>query len=371
MRWWLAVWWAMESQRLAPSTRAQYARQVRIRIEPYLGDVLLADVDVAELSVWLDRLRADGHPAQQVARAQTVLSGCLRHAARRGLLPAGDPMPRLGTRVRTRRRRPRPLSPSQTEYLRLVLMTDDGRRGHARRALRSATLVSLLAYGGLRPSEAMGAKVGHLDPAAGGIWVSDVMSAEHRVDQTKTGDHRFVRLVNAVIADLDLWIEFARLHDPAGWLFPNRDGNVTPRTYPNWVNEIRRSRESAAAGRPEWRTEFDVVTPKTLRHTCASTRLRAGEPVAEVAADLGNSPRILLRWYTHEVRASRDQPIEPLAQQIARARSDLAIDLLARRLLLAPRRTKRSRRPRQHVAATGLALVGNRYRWETRAGSRP
>lgn len=368
LRWWLPVWWSSARSRLAPSTLAQYALQVRVRIEPYLGDLRVSEIDVAQLSVWLDQLRAAGHPDEQVARAQGVLSRCLHHAARRGLLPAGNPVHGLDSRPRKPRRRPRPLSPMQTEYLRLMLLTDTGRPGHALRGLRSAALVSLLAYGGLRPSEAMGAKVGNLDVGASGLWVSDVMSGEHRIDHTKTGQHRFLRLPGSAIEDLVLWIRTARLEDADGWLFPDRHGNVTRYTYPNWVDEIRRARVEVAARRPEWRAEFETLTPKTLRHTCASTRLRAGDPVAEVAADLGNSPAILLSWYTHEVRASRDAPVESLDSQISQARKELATPTAARRLvrmLRAPHRSRRPQRRRSPAASSELLLIGNRYSWGT------
>lgn len=370
LRRWLAVWWSLDSVRLAPSTRLQYARQVRLRIDPYLGERLLRELDVAELAVWLDRLGSEGHAQLQVALSKTTLSTCLHAAAQRGLLPAGNPVPSLDPRPRSKLRRPRPLSPQQTEYLRLMLMTDDGRRGHPRRGLRSATLVSLLAYGGLRPSEAMGAKVGHVDPRWKGIWVSDVMSAEHRVYQTKTGEPRFVRLPVAALDDLALWIEVAGLKDPEGWLFPNRDGVVTPRTYPNWVNEVRRARVAIGLRRPEWRTEFDVLTPKTLRHSCGSCRVRTGEPVAEIAADMGHSVATLLHWYSHEVRASRDTPVEPFADQIERARREIASSAAARRLARiagGPRKRRARRRSRSRAAApTGLVLVGNRYAWDER-----
>ncbi|MDW5595916.1 tyrosine-type recombinase/integrase [Conexibacter stalactiti] len=360
---WIPVWWHHQAALLAPSTQRGYARQVRDRLLPYLGDALVVQLDVAALSLWVDLMRSDGHPAIQIHRARTVLSRCLHHAAQRGLLPQGNFIRLLDPLPRTPVRRPRPLSPEQTEHLRAALLADDGLRGHPRRGLRSATLVSVMAYGGLRPSEAMGAKRHHVDHAAGGIWVTDVMSTEHRIDQTKTGERRFARLPRHAMRDLELWISTG-LVQPLGWLFPNRFGEVTPNSYSNWVRSLGPLRAAMLAAHPDWRPEFERFSPGALRHTCASVRLRSGDPIAEVAVDLGHSAETLIRWYAHEVRASRGAPVEPLDQQIGRAREQIGTDFLARRLfhLLDPNSRRRQKRTTPSAGAQ-LRLVGNRFVW--------
>lgn len=368
LRRWLPVWWRDAGLRLAPSTQGGYLRQIRLRILPHLGDLPLAELDAAAVALWLDLLRFEGSPDTQVQIAMSTLSSVLHHAAQRGLLPEGNAVRNVDPAPRKRLRKPRPLSPEQTECLRMVLMTDDGRRGHARRALRSATLVSLFAYGGLRPSEAMGAKAVHVDLNASGLWVRDTVSAEHRVDLTKTGDYRFARLPRAVLADLQRWMAAIGVEGD-DWLFPNVEGNVTASTYPTWGQEFRRARGVVRQARPECTREFDRVTPKTLRHSCASVRLRAGDPVAEIAADLGHSVDTLVRWYLHEIRASKGLPVVPVDEQIATARRQYKTDesslLLARSVTGPSRRSRyRPRRPPAPPDQTAaLHLVGNRYEW--------
>jgi hypothetical protein len=166
------------------------------------------------------------------------------------------------------------------------------------------------------------------------------------------------------MADLEVWCSTG-LVGSRGWLFPNRFGEVTANTYPHWVQSLRRVRVQIISARPDWRAEFEHFSPRMLRHTCASVRLRSGEPFAEVAVDLGHSVRTLIQWYSHEVRASRGAPVEPIEQQIEHARKENGTDQLAQHL--AHKVTTRGgasadRRPRP-PRGSHLRLVGNRFVW--------
>jgi integrase len=371
---WVPVWWEYFVRSLPASTRATYERAVRLLILPPLCDVRMLDLETPLVAAWVDGLRQHGAAAGQVAIAMGVLSSCLRHAAQRGLLRSGDPVAGVDRPRLPPRRRPRPISPDQIECLRMVMLQTQRRTVTDRQPLRSATLVSVLGYGGLRPSEAMGLKVRDLDVQAGGLWIRDVVSRGHREDDPKTHRIRLAPLPSEVIDDIRLWLT-VRGGESSDWLFPGRDGNVSTGTHQNWARTLRMALARASASFPEWSAEFDVLVPYDLRHSCASARVRAGEPAAEIAADLGHSVEMLLTRYVHVLRAMRGQPVTPVRVLIARARRHFPTVPTSRALrdqILSPPNTHLSRVPvppalegRSGLAAPGrsLRLVGNRYAW--------
>jgi hypothetical protein len=84
------------------------------------------------------------------------------------------------------------------------------------------------------------------------------------------------------------------------------------------------------------------MRPYELRHSCASLGIRVGEPLVEIASDLGHSTEMLLRRYTHIVRALRRHPVMSIDAQIAQAleRFDtLALSKDLRDRALAPKMT--------------------------------
>jgi integrase len=132
-------------------------------------------------------------------------------------------------RISVRRRRParrrtravRPLAPSAVERLRAHLL--------AERDLRSATLVSVLAYAGLRPGEALGLTWDHVRERT--ILVERSVSLGE-VKETKTGRLRSVRLLAPLASDLTEWrLASGRPTDDA-LVFPAAAGGPCTRFVP-------------------------------------------------------------------------------------------------------------------------------------------
>src|SRR5207302_1715299 len=88
-------------------------------------------------------------------------------------------------------RKVRPLVPSKVEAIRRYFMADGG--------LRSATIVSMLAYAGLRPGEMRGLTWEHIRENT--IYVEQAVSADE-VGPTKTEHTRTVRLLAPLATDL-------------------------------------------------------------------------------------------------------------------------------------------------------------------------
>jgi len=90
-------------------------------------------------------------------------------------------------------------------------------------------------------------------------------------------------------------------------VFPRADGEVfRDAAYGNW-----RTRQfdpaAAAVGIPD-------ATPYALRHSFASLLVQAGWNALEISAEMGNSPEVVQRDYSHIFREfARGERIEPEA----------------------------------------------------------
>jgi integrase len=113
---------------------------------PNIGGVELRHLRPAVLDRFLAQLQRDGLSPASVKKVAGMLQGVLQRAVEWERI-AQNPM-RVAHKPRARRRIViRPIAPAQVEQLRQHLLVD-GR-------LRCATLVSVLAYSGLRPGEAL------------------------------------------------------------------------------------------------------------------------------------------------------------------------------------------------------------------------
>jgi integrase len=146
--------------------------------------------------------------------------------------------------------------------------------------LRDATLVSVLAYAGLRPFEALRLTWGH------------VQQRTVVVNATKTDTRRTVRLLAPLAADLAEWRLASHRTGPADLVFPSdSDSEWTKEAYESWRRRAFK-RSATAAGRPD-------ATPYTARHSFASLLLHEGRSVIYVARQMGHGANLTLLTYGH------------------------------------------------------------------------
>ena len=299
-----ATWVPTYAVTLAPKTRRHYASLYDHHVSPSLGAVRLRDVSAERVSRWqADRLASGGGPAA-VRQALELLGAILQRAAEAQRIPA-NPV-RLVRKVRRpRREETRPLSPREIEGMRHGALSGDGTQPH-----RDATLLSVLAYAGLRPGEALGLKWG--DVREGTLLVQRALSLGVEAD-TKTRQHRTVRLLVPLRLDLAEWRLAAGRPADDAWVFPGRDGQ--PWTEAAWQSWRRRAfaRSLAAAG-------IDKARPYDLRHSFASLLLHEGRNVIYVARQLGHDARLTLTRYGHVMEELEDSPQLPAEDAIWAAR---------------------------------------------------
>lgn len=201
----------------AQSTRTRYADAYRLHIEPWLGELPLTEITVGRLRAWqADRL-ADG--VGTIDKARTVLSSVLRHAAESEAIP-GNPLTLVRAPFAEHRDSVTPLAPITVERIRTVLAStmdvhvpERIRRGGVRVAgyvvpderdplerQRDATIVSILAYAGLRPGELRALRWGDIRNAT--ITVERAARPDGTIKSTKNHERRAVRLLAPLATDL-------------------------------------------------------------------------------------------------------------------------------------------------------------------------
>ena len=145
---------------------------------PRLGGTLVEDLTPRQLVRFRVELEEAGAGAQTISKVFTVLGSVLSEAVRQGQIVVSPT--RAVSRPRQRRRRAvRPPTPERVEIIRAGLASEVDR-----------ALVTLLAYVGLRPQEALAA-----------VW-SDVIGGKLVVDASKTGRTRVVPLLPVVRQEL-------------------------------------------------------------------------------------------------------------------------------------------------------------------------
>lgn len=184
------TWAPTHAPTLSANTRRDYAYPYDAHIGSHLGSIPLRDLKPERIARWqADRLRA----------------GAGRVAIPQGTRPAEQhPAPRR--RTRAHRRQPRPLVPKARRPRRKEIQPlpptaiEAMRRGST---LSDATLISVLAYAGLRPSEALA--LTWADIRENTILVQRTVALEDGDDDTKTQHHRTVRLLGPLKSDVAEW----------------------------------------------------------------------------------------------------------------------------------------------------------------------
>jgi integrase len=259
----LPVWHEAHGKDLARKTQETYAFAWDKWVSPRIGSRLLADLTPGALVTFKVEIEAAGAGAPTVMKVFTVLGSVLSEAVRQGHISASPT--RAVSRPKQRRRRAvRPPTPERVEIIRARLDSDVDR-----------ALVTLLAYVGLRPQEALAA-----------VW-SDMMGDKLVVDAAKTGRTRVVPLLAVVRKELaELRLRHGRRASAAPIIATERGEAWSESRF----RSFRRHRWSKVAG---------GTRPYDLRHAYVSLMIQAGHTVVEVARWAGHSPQVCLSTYAH------------------------------------------------------------------------
>jgi integrase len=306
-------WPRYAQEELERATLQSYAHAWHKHIDPYLGAEALASIGPKRVNEWLSDRRAAGVGPGALMKARTLLSGIFSYAVEEEILTA-NPVRQLrarrskrSRRTQKRKRAVRPPGPSTIEVIRASMLAKDRVVG--------ATLVSLLAYAGPRPGEALALR--WTDILQQTILIEDG-SDDGQPKELKNGiPFRSVELVGPLREDL----ESLRSHlgvgkDSETPVIPNAEGQ-------QWDNEhYKRWRArhyipaATAAG-------LERPRPYDLRHAFVSLRILEGRlSLDEIARQAGHTVETALRNYRHVVDEYRGRRMPSMEDAIRAARQD-------------------------------------------------
>ncbi|MFL5816881.1 MAG: tyrosine-type recombinase/integrase [Conexibacter sp.] len=299
--WVIERWTPEHGATLALSTRASYAAVYGKHIAPHLDAMPLREITVSVLRRWQAGLIAAGVGHGAIMRARAVLSSMLRHAAESEAMPA-NPLTLVRAPRAPHRESIRPLAPATVESIRACLDA------------RDATLVSVLAYAGLRPGEALALRWSDVRERT--ILVQRASDGYGGVKTTKTRSVRTVRLLAPLAADLREWRLASGRPDDDTLIFPGINGRTVTREA--WKSWTRRTWADA------WRAAQPAGprTPRVydLRHSYVSLLLAEGRTIHYVATQAGHDAQLTLSTYGHLLAEYADADRIDAEREISRAR---------------------------------------------------
>ncbi len=270
-------WWRRyASTELARKTQERYASIWDLHVLPRLGGLQLRQLTPGLVAEFQSELRAAGVGEPTIRKTLALLQAVCREAVTWGRL-GSNPVKPVRKRAVVRKRSVRPLTPATVERLRQNMPP------------RDAALVSVLAYAGLRPGEALALTWGHVRERT--ILVEQAVSYGE-VKSTKTRATRSVRMLAPLKVELaELRIREARPLDER-FVFPAHDGR--PWDEDDWANW--RSRVFRAAVKEAGLID---VRPYDLRHSFVSLLIAEGRSIVDVARQAGHSATMALDTYGH------------------------------------------------------------------------
>ncbi len=291
------TWAPARAITLAPKTREHYTRLYDQHLRPEFGAVPLRELTPGLIQDWQGRTLGRGAGPVAVRHALDLLGVILQHAVMRGRIPK-NPVRRVERKPLPLREEVRPLAPATIEKMRAAV------------GQRDATLISVLAYGGLRPGEALGLRWGDVRDRT--MLIERAVSLGEIAD-TKTRAHRTVRLLAPLANDLREWRLASGRPGDREHVFPGRDGRPwTLAAYQSWRRRAFKRALTAA--------KVEHARPYDLRHSFASLLLHEGRREHYVARQLGHDPRLTISTYGHVIDEFEDAPTLGAEEAIRAAR---------------------------------------------------
>lgn len=271
-------WWERyASKELAPRTQILYAEIWDRHILPRLGAIQLRQLTPNVVSGFQEELRAAGVGEPTIRKALAIVQAVCREAVSWGRLTS-NPVKAVKKRSQQRTRNVRPLAPEAVERLRHHMPTES-----------DALLISVLAYAGLRPGEALALTWEDIGERT--ILVERALSLGE-VKGTKTRSSRTVRLVGPLKADLSAFRMQIGVPNQDEPIFSARSGGYwSDNGWRNWRQRVFHPAAEAAG--------IANVRPYDLRHSFVSLLIAEGRSIVDVARQAGHSPTMALDTYGH------------------------------------------------------------------------
>jgi integrase len=321
-------WQELRGRQLSGATLRTYRALWRRHIADDLGLMPLAALEASPkliedaMSRMLPAGAAAGDSPGAAARRKAVfvVSAVLRAAAEWRWI-AANPLANIRKPSAPPTRRKRPLAPIVVERVRHEMRDRRSLDSSGLRSVGDACLVSVLAYGGLRPQEALALTWGDIWGTA--LNVDKAISDGH-VTRTKTGKSRHPPLVQPLADDLREWRIACGNPADRAFVFGDDGRPWTVSQFRNWRSRVWRPALERLADADAALEHLREARPYDLRGSFVSLQLRAGCSPVEVASWSGHAVRVMYEHYAGVIHELIDQPRVSATDEIRRARTALA-----------------------------------------------
>jgi len=275
--------------------KGTYASQLRLHVNPYLGDLDLRSISTLKIQSWLDDLYARGVGVQTIRGAAGAVQQVFKIALKRGVI-SKSPWVAIDLPKTVRSSKARAFTVQEL----LALANNCGPH---------RLLVLVLGYCGLRRGEALALRKHHIDFSFGVIRVTEAWrrskSGAKYLGPPKTGRSRDVPIPPGLRAEL---LERCESIDEEDFLFTGAKGGPLNGDFfrKTWFAPAAKAAGIRNAG------------IHMLRHTCASMLIRLNTPITTVSEILGHSSvEITLKTYAHFYTEDSFAAMAKLSEHVA------------------------------------------------------
>jgi integrase len=296
------VWWPnfVVANNRAFKTQEQYSILLDNHLIPCIGSDAITFIDVPRAITLKTELAKAKTPEYTLARSLKLFRQIMGFAVTWGSVKENPGIifsERGALPPQGRKEDVKPLWPTETEAIRAAMQ--------ARKSpfkLRDAVLVSVMAYAGLRPMEALAL-------CWGGVGEDSLRIQKAKAKRGSFKPRTVPKLIRPLMDDLAQWRDASSSTGAKALVFPAENGHEWSRSaYGSWRARVW---DSCAP---------DDASPYDCRHGYASLLAREGIDIAEGAKRMGHSVAMHVQHYTHVFEAHRDQPNEPMEAVVLKAR---------------------------------------------------
>lgn len=314
----------LHTDEYSPNTVAVYEAvwdaHIKGRHDQYTLAEVVADPQIIEHIKADMRERGVGNAAQR--KVLVVLSALFREAVewnKVGINPVLTARKPSGTLQRV----PRPFPPLVVERIRFQVRGRKSKDAAKVRPRADACLVTLMAYAGLRPGEALA--LTWADVGARTLAIDKALSLGE-LASTKTRRARSVPLTSPLADDLADLRGAREAPTEDQLVITNRAGGTwSPSEYNNWRNRVWTPvMERLASSKKYPQPRLATAVPRDCRSTFVSLHLRAGASPLEVARWAGHSPKVMFDHYANVIDELVGEPRIPVEDEIIAARRTVA-----------------------------------------------
>jgi integrase len=299
------TWWELHAiPNLAENTRVSYAQVWDKHALPRLGGYSLLAITPKVIARFKRDLEKADVGAPTIHRVLSMLQGVMRLAMTEYSSLRSNPVA-VVPKPKQKIREGFPIWPDTVEAIRRQL-------GH-----RDQVLVSILAYGGLRPQEALALQWKHVLDGAMRVERALARGKVKKLKGKGEGHSRDVELLDPLAKDIAAWRLASGRPPDRQLVFPAHDGELWSHDdYRNWRRRTYKPAAAAAGLEAAHRRPYD------MRGSFISLMIYEGRNVVEVAELAGHTPETCLRYYA---RVFRDAPKPPISavDAIRRARDSV------------------------------------------------